>query len=306
MAVVTFTRRQVLDMIPEFLSKRVATLDQGAVATELGLSRATLATLNGAAVLRDGDLVRRDRFVWRSPYAVRRQALDDGWAEVARAGLADVVPEGWRLRPRGVEAVLETSRRIRRHVRGLDLPAEPIRRVATQLRRLADRIPPAAERVARAARAKPEPGEPGSDGVVASLAASELWSFRDDCHIAAWQAKGYEGPAFEVLSYVWSSPADVAWTKIGGHGTIDDLAKAIAPRQDREDIEKNVDALARRGDLSRDGGTVRITPQGQRARNAIEQDTDGRYFAIWDLDDAATARLGDDLRLIIDALPKAS
>jgi hypothetical protein len=305
MAVMTYTRRQVLDMIPEFLTKRLATFDPTSFAAQAGLTRAGLGALNGALTLRDDDLVRRDRFAWRSPYAVRRKALEDGWAEVVTAGLADAVPEGWRLRPRGTQVALDSSRLVRSHVRGFAVPAEPIRRVAAQLRHLAERIPSGAERAARAARIRPDPGEPPSDTVTASIAGTELWSFRDDCHIGAWQDAGYDGPSFEVLSFVWSSPSDVTFTRIGGHRTIDELAKALAPRQDRGDVERNVDALVQRGDLVRDGDAVAITAQGQRSRDAIEEETDRRYFAIWDLDDAATARLGDDLRTVIDALPKA-
>jgi hypothetical protein len=295
-------------MLPELLTKRLATFDPvaDAHAKEVGLSRGAVGVLNGMLSLRDGDLLRRARFAWRSPYAVKRPALEKGWAEVVSAGLADPIQEGWRLSTRAIEIARESSRRVRAHVRGLALPRDATRRAATDLDRLAKRIPPDAQRAALIRRVRPHADEPPSDAVVLSLAASELWSFRDDCHIGAWQDAGYEGPAFEVLSFVWSSPPDVSWTKIGGHRTTLDLVKALAPRQDREDVERNVDALVKRGDLAREGDTVAITPQGQRARDAIEAETDRRYFAIWDLDDAATSRLGDDLRTIIDALPKAA
>lgn len=305
MAVVTYTQRQVLDMVPEFLTKRLATFDPTPFLAKAGLARSGLGALNTALTLRDGDLVRRERYAWRSPYAVHRKAVEDGWAEIVAAGLADAVPEGWRLRPRGMDLALESVRLVRAHVRAVAVPAEPMRRAAVALRHLADRIPSGAERAALAARIRPDPGEPPSDTVTASIAGSELWSFRDDCHVGTWQDAGYDGPSFEVLSFVWSSPPDVTFTKIGGHRTLDDLAKALSPRQDRADIERNVGALVQRGDLSRDGDAVTITPQGQRSRDAIEEGTDRRYFAIWDLDDAATARLGDDLRTVIDALPKA-
>ena len=307
MAVMTYTRRQIVDMLPEFLTKRLATFDPkaDAYAKENGLSRSAVGILNGALTLREGDLVQRSRTVWRSPYAVKRPAVEQGYAELVAAGLAEAVPGGWRLRPRALDIANESSRRIRAHLRGLPLPDAATRRVAVDLVRLTGRIPANAERAALIRRVRPSSDEPASDAVASSLAAAELWSFRDDCHIAAWQAASYEGPAFEVLSFVWSSPADVSWTKIGGHRTIDDLAKALAPRQERSDIERNVDELVTRGDLAREGDDVRITEQGQRSRDAIEKETDRRYFAIWDLDDAATARLGDDLRAVIDALPKA-
>jgi hypothetical protein len=307
MAVMTYTRRQVLDMLPEFLTKRLATFDPqaDAFAKENGISRAALGVLNGMLTLREGDLLRRARFAWRSPYAVKRPALEEGWAEVVSGGLAEAIPEGWRLRPRAIEIALETGRRVRTHIRGLALPRDETSRAAADLGRLAKRIPPTAERAALIRHIRPQDDEPASDGVALSLAANQLWAFRDDCHVSAWQAAGYEGPAFEVLSFVWSSPPDVSWTKIGGYRTIDDLVQALAPRQDRADVERNVRTLVDKGDLVRDGDTVSIAPNGQRARDAIETETDRRYFAIWDLDDAATARLGDDLRAITDALPQA-
>lgn len=307
MAITTFTRRQVLDMLPEFLTKRLATFDPvaDALAREIGISRSAVGILNGALTLREGDLVRRARTAWRSPYAVKRALVEQGYAELVAAGLAEVVPDGWRLRPRAVQLANESSRRIRAHVRSLPLPEAATRRVAAGLVGLAGRIPASAERAALIRRVRPSADEPASDAVTASLAANELWAFRDDCHIAAWQDAGYEGPAFEVLSFVWSSPADVTWTKIGGHGTIEDLAKALQTRQDRPDLERNVDALVGRGDLQSDGDAVRLTPRGKATRDAIEEDTDRRYFAIWDLDDAATARLGEDLRAVIDAFPKS-
>jgi hypothetical protein len=308
MAVMTYTRRQIVDMLPELLTKRLATFGPKGAAfeAEIGLSKDAVSVLNGMLTLREGDRLDRRLFAWRSPYAVKRPALDKGWAEVVAAGLAEPIPDGYRLSPRAIEVALETSRRVRAHLRSLDVPAAPLGRATRTLGHLAERIPATAERAARVRRLRPPADEPRSDMVDLSRAANELWAFRDDCHVGAWQAAGYEGPAFEVLSYVWSSPADVSWTKIGGNRTTLDLVKALAPRQDREDIERSVAALVTRGDLARDGDGVTITPQGQRSRDGIEAETDRRYFAIWDLDDPATSRLGDDLRAVIDALPKAA
>lgn len=306
MAVTTYTRRQIVDMLPEFLTKRSA--GSGPIAEaytkELGLPRPALGPLSNSLFFRDGDVVRRETYVWRSPYAIKRADLAP-WADIVKAGLAHETDAGWRLTPRALEIARDIARKVRVHLRSLPLPKDPLKRAADVLGRLAGRIPQDAERAARARRLRAATDEPSDDIAGLSSAVYEMWSFRDDCHVAAWQAAGYEGPVFDVLSHVWSSPADVSWTKIGGHTTLADLAKALEPRQDRADVERALEELVKRGDLPRDGGALRLTPQGKRSRDAIEEDTDRRYFAIWDLDDAATARLGEDLRAVIDAIPKA-
>jgi hypothetical protein len=306
MAVMTFTRRQVTDMLPEFLTRRLATLPpkSKARAAELGMSENALGQLSNALVVRDGDLVKRSTFAFRSPYAVKRPALEQGWAEIVAAGLAEATADGWRISPQALEIATDMSRRIRGHVRGLPFPAAT-KRAADTLWPISGRVPADAGRTALVRRLAPDPDEPPSDAITLTRAAQILWAFRDDCHIPAWQEKGYEGPAFEVLSFVWSGPADVSYTKLPGVDSIERLEKALAPRQDSADIERNVDVLLRRGDVVREDGSIRITPQGQRTRDAIEVETDRRYFEIWDLDDAGFARVGDDLRAIIDALPKA-
>ena len=305
MAVITFTRRQVTDMLPEFLTRRLSTFSMKALASELGVPDVALSQLNGAIPIREGDLVKRSAYAFRGPYAIKRPLVEKGWAEAVAAGLAETTADGWRLTPRAIEIADGSTRRIRAHVRGLPFPAEPTKRAASVLWPIAERVPAGAVRAAQAKRLAPLPDEPASDGITLTRAAQILWGYRDDCHIPAWQEKGYEGPAFEILSYVWSGPADVAYTKLPALDSIDRLEKAMAPRQERADIERNVDTLVKRGDLTREDGAVRITPQGTRTRDAIEEETDRRYFAIWDLDDARVARLGDDLRTVIDALPKA-
>lgn len=307
MAVATFTRRQVVDMLPEFLTRRGAAFvpPAEALAAEIGVPRLALVHLANGWILRDGDSVRRERFRLRSPYApALPTALDENWALLVGAGLAEATGGGWRVTARGAGAATQYHRSLRATLRELPLPAEAARRAAGGLGHLASRIPTSALRASWAKqRPHPDPSEPRSDAVTLDLAVFELWYFRDDCHIGAWRAAGYDGPAFEVLSYVWASPPDVSWTKIGGHGTLAELAKAIEARQDRAEVERNVAALVARGGLARDGQKVQLTPQGKRDRDAVEDDTDRLYFEIWDLDDAATEQLGEDLRAVIDAIP---
>lgn len=307
MAVMTYTRRHIVDMLPEFLTKRSAGFgpDREALMREAGISTEALGTLIAGLILVEGDVVRYDRYAWRSPYVVKRPSVIDGWAKVVEAGLAEAVGEGWRLGPRALEIAEAAQRKLRDHLRGLPLPRDPVRRAAEALEPIADRIPAGARRAALAKKLRPKEDEPQADILRLNRCAAELWYFRDDCHISAWQAAGYRGPVFDVLSHLWSSPADAAFTKLPGATSLDQLAKAMEQRQDRADVESAVQGLVDSGDVARDGDSVRLTSKGQRSRDAIEEETDRRFFAIWQLDDAATARLGEDLRAVIDALPKA-
>lgn len=304
MAVMTYTRRHVVDMLPEFLTKRSGAFgpDREALMKEAGISTDVLGILITSFILVDGDAVRFDRYAWRSPYVVKRPAVMEGWAKVVEAGLADAIGEGWRLRPRALEIAEAAQRKLRDHLRGLTLPQDPVRRAADALEPIADRIPAGARRAALVKKLRPKEDEPKADILRLNRSAAELWYFRDDCHIGAWQAAGYRGPVFDVLSHLWSSPADMSYTKLPGATSIDQLAKAMEQRQDRADVESAVQGLVDAGDVARDGDSVRLTPKGKAARDSIEDETDRRFFAIWMLGDAATARLGEDLRAVIDAL----
>jgi hypothetical protein len=310
MAVVTFTRRQVAaDMFPEFLTRRGYPLipEIDAYAREAGVPRPALLLLSASLPLwRDGVLT-RTRSRWRSPYVTNEEPRERGWREIVQCGLAEDHPDGWRITARGQDVARAYQRRLRSLLRELALPADAARRAAAATARVAARIPAGAERAALARTlTTPDADEPPSDGVALNNAVNTLWGFRDDCHIGAWQAAGYEGPPFDVLSQVWTSPGDLAWATIGGSTTVEAVVKAIGAKQTAADVDRHVDRLVRRGDLARDGDAVRITARGQRARDAIEDETDRRFFATWDLDDAATARLGADLRAVIDALPSSA
>lgn len=307
MAVATYTRRQIVDMLPEFLTKRSATLSPlaEAFAKDAGLSRDVLGGLAGAAFFREGDIVRRERYVWRSPYAIKR-GIDQGWAGAVAAGLAERIEGGWRLSPRAMEIMEGWHRRVRDHMRSFALSGDATKRAADAAEAVAAKIPSSAERSALTRRLAPKPGEPPSDLMRLSVAVYALWYFRDDCHISAWESNGYEGPVFDVLSYMWPGRPDMQWTKLPGATSLDALAEALKDRQDRADVDRAIETLVKRGDVQRDGDSVRLTTNGQAARDAVEDETDRRFFAVWHLDDAATARLGEDLRAVIDGLPKAS
>jgi DNA-binding MarR family transcriptional regulator len=304
-AVTTYTRRHVVDMLPEYLTKRSGGFGpvREGLAKDAGLTVDVLMGVGSGIVFAEGDVVLRERYIWRSPYAIKR-STDAGWATAVAAGVAEPIPGGWHLKPRALELAEKVQRGMRDHLRGIPLPADAVRRAADALEPIADRIPASAKRAALMHRLRPKADEPKADILRLNRSAAELWYFRDDCHIGAWESQGYEGPVFDVLSFMWPGRPDMAFTKLPGATSLDALAEALKARQDRPDVERAVATLEKRGDVARDGDSVRLTPKGQKARDEIEDETDRRFFAIWQLDDAATARLGEDLRAVIDAFPK--
>ena len=294
MAIATSTRRAIVaDLFPEFLTKRAQPLAplREARAKELGISRLALIHLGSGWISNEGGVVTRAFYHWRSPYLVK-QTYAQYWDEVVQAGFAEPADGGWRITSRGMDVGADHQRRFRAVLRTLPLPAEPTRRAAAALVPLAARIPPAARRAAIARRVPVPADEPRSPAVDLDRTVNELWSWRDDCHIGAWEDAGYDGPTLDVLTQVWS-----------GKTTGEDVVKALEVKQERAGVERNLEVLVAKGEVSRDGDVLGLTPRGKERRDAIEAETDRRHLAIWDLDDAATARLGDDLRAVIDAIP---
>ncbi|MEK7860860.1 MAG: hypothetical protein AAB284_05845 [Chloroflexota bacterium] len=294
MAIATSTPRAIVaDLFPEFLTKRAQPFTPVAEerAKELGISRLALIHLGSGWISNEAGVVTRAFYHWRSPYLVR-QTYAQYWDEVVQAGFAEPADGGWRITSRGMDVGADSQRRFRAFLRTLPLPAEPTRRAAAALVPLAARIPPAARRAAIARRVPVPADEPRSPAVDLDRTVNELWSWRDDCHIGAWEDAGYDGPTLDVLTQVWS-----------GKTTGEDVVKALEVKQERAGVERNLEVLVAKGEVSRDGDVLGLTPRGKERRDAIEAETDRRHLAIWDLDGAATARLGDDLRAVIDAIP---
>lgn len=300
----TETLRRIVDALPEFLTKRGRGFgaERERLAREGGVTPEVMMGIANGLVFAEGDLVQRARYIWRSPYAVKRDALDSGWEAAVAAGVARADPEGWRLDPRGLQMAKAVHRAMREYLARIPAPQPAARRAADSLEPIAARIPAEAERVDLARRLRPEAGEPPSDMVRLNTASYELWYFRDDCHIGAWEDAGYEGPVFDALSYLWPGRPDMSITKMPGLTSVDALAKALEQKQDRADVERALDLLSARGDIERDGDSVRLSEKGMAGREAIEDETDRRFFGIWHLDDAAAKQLESDLREVITAL----
>jgi hypothetical protein len=290
MAITTWTQKQVVDMFPELLTKstRGFTPDE-TLERELGQGWRTLPPPN-ALLLAHAGPVTIARHRWRSPYATK-DLWSENWERAVGQGLAERADGGWRITAKGRETAARLRKTFAAYLARLDLPREPLGRAVATLEKLVEKIPADAER-GRLPRLLPLSAEEArSEFVRLRYAIQQLWGFRDDCHIGAWDAAGYEGPALDVLSQIWD-----------GKSSTEDVAKALVTKQEPVHVERNVDELVRRGDITREGDSLRLTAQGRAARDAIERETDRRYFIGWP-EGRALGQLGDDLRALLDALP---
>ncbi len=291
MAVTAWTSKQVADLLQRYLAKRLTgyRARAEAIAKGAGIVIGTLTVLSNAPRL-GVDVVTIDRYRWRNPYTLK-DAWTPAWHELAAAGLAARVGGGWHISQRGGTVVERLTRDLRAYLESRPIPTRELRGATKTLVELAAAIPPDSERARAARRGLVLGDEVRSDIVRLDVAIGQLGPRRDDCHIGAWQNAAYAGPALDVLSQVWE-----------GRTTLDDVAKALAAKQERADVERSILALASRGDLARDGDALALTAQGKKQRDEIERETDRRYFAGWPVGEAL-ARLGHDLAAVTSALP---
>ena len=95
-----------------------------------------------------------------------------------------------------------------------------------------------------------------------------LWQVRDDCHMAAWRVSDLTGPEVEVLTRTWREEA------------ADEAALIeLLPHQRPEDVSAAVARLRMDGLIEPD--TLKATPKGAAARQAIEDETDRLFFTPW-------------------------
>ena len=101
----------------------------------------------------------------------------------------------------------------------------------------------------------------------------ELAAYRDDAHIATWQAHNIEGHTWEVLTYLWreqtAASADTLFEKLG--------YRSIP----REVYVQDLRELESRGWAQEESGAYQLTDEGKRIREDAEALTDRYFFAPW-------------------------
>jgi hypothetical protein len=115
----------------------------------------------------------------------------------------------------------------------------------------------------------------------------ELAAYRDDAHIAVWQAHKIEGHTWEVLTVLWRgqtpTSADLLYEKLGN--------RSIPGEVYGQDLHE----LVSRGWADEEAGLYQITTEGQLIREEAEELTDQYFFGAWDC--LSKAELEDLLHL---------
>jgi hypothetical protein len=121
----------------------------------------------------------------------------------------------------------------------------------------------------------------------------DLWSYRDDTHLATWQDYGVSPFAWEALSYIWDGRADTAAA----------LAEKLPYREySSEQWAGFVQELIDRNWVTLAAEKYTLTETGQSIRDEAEKQTDAYFYAPWaQVPEADIA----DLRTLLTTLQNA-
>jgi helix-turn-helix protein len=282
-------------LLPLFLNKRRAKMTFPLQKTEeLGLDRPTFIWAINLSY-------RGDRGASAEPgdLASVYGTIPGRWLPMAAAargaGLAEERNSRWYLTEKGRGLAVAMHEAARAHFATMTpLPKEELAELASLL----DRAFFAAAKAVEPAKRVHTPfafayrGDDPPAGSFAQLDAAVygLWQVRDDCHMAAWRASGLTGPEVEVLTRLWRDEA------------ADEAALAdLVPHQRPEDVSA---ALARlRKDRLTEADALKTTPEGARARQKIEDETDRLFFTPWPDDvGARSAWIAEKLIMVNTAL----
>ena len=262
---------EIVPLIPEFLNRRRVKFTYPLrVMEDLGIDRPAFAFVVGGVALQTDEGARLvDIF---NPYPTVFEQWNAAAAAARGAGLVDEVGGKWRATGKGRELFARVRKEADAFLSTLTpIPPPDLARLAGLLGRSlaaieASDVPK--DHIPRSARFK-------GDGTIAMVALENalfgLWQARDDCHMASWRAAAFDGPTFDVLSRVWRKEA----------ANEQELATKL-PQQKPDDIRRGLIKLRRDGLVASEGLTV--TERGASMRQAIEDETDRRFFAPWPAD----------------------
>jgi hypothetical protein len=261
---------ELVPLFPEFLTKRRTkfTLLLRLV-EELRIDRPALLFVIGAVAPQGGG---RFGEMW-NPYATQWDQHLAASSTARDAGLVDEKNGRWDLTQAGEALVRRVRREADAYLAGLTspIPADDLARLASLLKRAFEATAAGLERrwhshIPRAARMA---GDGSHPMVALENAIYGIWQARDDCHMAAWQQAGLDGPTLDTLTRIWRGEAS----------SEEDLAAKLTSQRPA-DIAGQLARLRRDGMVA-DGDPPRTTEKGARARQAIEDETDRLFFSAW-------------------------
>lgn len=266
----------LVPLFPEFLTKRRTKFTLPLrLMEELGIDRPALFFAIGGVAPQGGG---RFSEMW-NPYATHWDQQQAASAAARDAGLVAEKDGRWDLTPKGHQLVTRVRQEADAYLAGLPspLPAQDLARLATLLQRAFEATAGALEprwhsHIPRAARMA---GNARHPMVALENAVYGIWQARDDCHMAAWQQAGLDGPTLDTLTRVWR-----------GEGASDDDLTAKLTSQRAADVAGQLARLRRDG-LVAAGEPPRTTEAGATARQAIEDETDRLFFSPWPEDVAS-------------------
>jgi hypothetical protein len=248
----------------------------------------------------DPDTISAEKLRIRSPYTSARRY---------QAGLENVVARGflipepgnditYRLSPAGRQAILAIIQAGYGCMQTLHpLDTGELEALANMLYQLVYACLEAPEPPGKWSISHSRRIDPGDDAPVMvriDQYLSDLAAYRDDCHLAAWQIHGIEGPAWEAFSVIWRN----------GPLTLDQLCEKLAHRGfSAEEYQVALADLIGRGWVTHDNGDFCLTELGVKVREAAEADTDDYFYRPWSyLSDQAIRDLERQLTRLKTAL----
>jgi helix-turn-helix protein len=255
-------------LLPEFLNRRRLKFTYPLrVMEDLGIDRPALNFVLGGVALQPDEGARLvDVF---NAYSTVFDQWNAAAAAARGAGLVDEVGGKWHATGKGRDLFSRVRREADAFLATLTpIPGPDLSRLAALLGRglaaiEASDVPK--DHIPRTARFK-------GDGTIAMVALENaifgLWQARDDCHMASWRAAAFDGPTFDVLTRLWRKEAS----------NEQELATKIT-QQKPDDIRRALQKLRRDGLVASE--SLAVTERGASMRQAIEDETDRRFFAPW-------------------------
>jgi hypothetical protein len=268
----------LVPLLPEFLNKRRTKFTLPLrLMEELRIDRPALFFVIGGVAPQGGG---RFNEMW-NPYATQWDQQQAASVAARGAGLVEEKDGRWDLTPRGRDLMTRVRREADAYLASLPSPLshEELTRLASLLARAFEATVANLESRwhLHIARAKRMAGNGSHPMVALENAVYGLWQARDDCHMAAWREAGLDGPTLDALTRIWRGEA----------ASEEELAAKLTSQRPA-DVAGELARLRRDGLVASDG-RLRMTHEGAKARQAIEDETDRLFFSAWPDDVASSA-----------------